>query len=258
MRSLFTATTLALLTAALPARAENLEHLQQLLSTRSCQNCDLSGTSFVYTNLSRVDLTGADLSRANLNRTDLTNATLRRANLTNAVLFNANLTGADLSGADLRGADLREAYLMGANLEGALLEGAILRGAVGLPPTVFTAADLYRWGLAEAERGNHRGAIAYYTQSLERRPSVPEIYLSRSVAYYRAGSIQDAVEDANRAAGLYQQQGDTEEQAIAAQFAQGILDEQQALLEGPDPGKPDFMNLLGAVASLLLRFGLPF
>ncbi|MEB3357140.1 MAG: pentapeptide repeat-containing protein, partial [Synechococcales bacterium] len=98
MKSLFVPTTLlALLTFTLPAHGEDLEQLQQLLSTRACQNCDLSGTSFVYTDLSRVDLTGADLSRANLNRTNLRNANLRGANLTSAVLFNADLTGADLT-----------------------------------------------------------------------------------------------------------------------------------------------------------------
>ncbi|MEB3359795.1 MAG: hypothetical protein VKK04_23925, partial [Synechococcales bacterium] len=89
-------------------------------------------------------------------------------------------------------------------------------------------------------------------------PAVPELYLSRSIAHYQAGRIQAAVEDANRAASLYARQGDPERQATATQFAQSIIDEQQALLEGPSPGKPDYMNLLGSVVTLLLRFGLPF
>jgi len=78
-----------------PVRAENPDHVRQLLATKSCTGCDLRG----------ADLSGADLSGADLRGADLRGADLR----------GANLSGADLSGANLSGAS-------GANLDSALLD----------------------------------------------------------------------------------------------------------------------------------------
>jgi hypothetical protein len=74
------------------ARAQTPNHpFVILLTTNSCQGCDL-----FKANLYHVNLTGADLRKADLRRADL--------------------NGATLVGADLRGADLRNTNFFGAKL----------------------------------------------------------------------------------------------------------------------------------------------
>jgi uncharacterized protein YjbI with pentapeptide repeats len=86
------------------ARAANPDHVQQLLDTRKCLACDLSGAQ-----LSGFALTGADLGGSDLRAADLRDADLYRAQLGGADLTGADLTGTNLGGVDLRttkGADL--------------------------------------------------------------------------------------------------------------------------------------------------------
>jgi len=111
--------------------------LRQLMTRKSCVNCDLSE---VYLG-SGVDLNEAILVGANLTNANLTGAHLRGANFGNADLSKALLYGADLSGAILTGAqfnmtNLQEANLTNANLSGAIginktnMIGTILSGAI--------------------------------------------------------------------------------------------------------------------------------
>ena len=58
--------------------------IQQLLETKQCEGCNLSGA-----NLSSYNLIGANLSNANLS-----NADMFGANLSNVNISNANLSGA--------------------------------------------------------------------------------------------------------------------------------------------------------------------
>lgn len=254
---------LAVLTlcVGLPVRAENLEQTQQLLSTNQCSACDLSRIGLVYAELSGADLSSANLSQANLSRANLSSANLSGANLVGAVLFNANLAGANLSGADLSGADLRGAILSGANVQGAKLDEANLLGAVGLPSEIATAGNLYRLGLAEAERGNYRGAIDHYTQVTALEPDFAGAYLARSVARFRLGEQALALEDAQLAEQLYLVQGNQQGHRVAVEFSQGI----QAVQEASEDQKEQMqgngigigiLNILGTAASIFLRFGL--
>ena len=82
-----------LLISQIYVQKKNLDTLRQLLTTKQCQNCDLSG----------VNLSDADLHDANLTRANLTNANLKGANLLGANLTGANLKGANLFGANLAG-----------------------------------------------------------------------------------------------------------------------------------------------------------
>lgn len=93
------------------------ENRKQLMETKSCPGCDLSGL-----NLDRVNLTGANLEGANLSHVRLYLATLAKANLRNADLRGAEFGGADLTEADLRGADLRGTSFAGAYLVGAQVD----------------------------------------------------------------------------------------------------------------------------------------
>lgn len=250
------------LCSALPAGAEDLEHTQQLLSTNQCAACDLSRIGLVYADLSGADLSGANLSQANLSRANLSQANLSGANLAGAALFNANLSGADLSGADLSGADLRGAILSGANVQGARLDAANLLGAVGLPSEIATVETLYRLGIAEAERGNYRGAIDYYTQVIAQEPEFAGAYLARGAARLHLGEQTPALADAQQAEQLYLAQGNEQGHQVAMQFNQGIQavqaasEEQKEQMQGNGIGI-GILNVLGTAASLFLRFGLP-
>jgi uncharacterized protein YjbI with pentapeptide repeats len=74
-------------------------HLEKLMSTKTCQACDLTNA-----NLSKLDLKGAKLMETNLTGANLTNT-----NLTGAQLYFADLTGANITGTRFSGAQLTNA-----------------------------------------------------------------------------------------------------------------------------------------------------
>jgi uncharacterized protein YjbI with pentapeptide repeats len=146
MRRLFLAILpgIAFFATVSPVNAANPDHLQRLLKTNQCPNCDLSNADLTDTNLfganlananlkgailksanlgsanfSDADLSGANLQQAYLDRATLENANLTQANLSGAYLKNATTTGVQLRGATLRGAKLQNADLIGVNLQGA-------------------------------------------------------------------------------------------------------------------------------------------
>ena len=108
--------------------------VSQLLSTRRCEGCDLSGANLREANLWEANLQGANLQDASLFGAylegaillgaDLQGATLAGANLQRANLQNANLSNAYLQSANLQNANLRSANLQNANLQITLLQGA--------------------------------------------------------------------------------------------------------------------------------------
>ncbi len=114
---------------ATPSLAANPDHVQRLLKTNQCPNCDLSGAD-----LKESNLFGANLVNANLKGANLTSANLGSANLSDANLSEANLTQAyfdrsTLENAIFTKANLTQAYLKNATTKGIKLDGAILRGA---------------------------------------------------------------------------------------------------------------------------------
>lgn len=130
LKILSSALLLTSLFLATPTRAENPEHVRQLLKTKECQDCDLSG----------ADLSGADLTFAILVGADLRGANLRGANLSHADLTRANLNRTDFSQANLN-----QAYLNNANLEQTSLVSASLNGTKGLPIMNPPLARLYNF-----------------------------------------------------------------------------------------------------------------
>jgi tetratricopeptide (TPR) repeat protein len=245
--------TLALLTTiclATPTSA-NSEDTRQLLATKECQNCELSGVGLVLTNLSGVNLSGANLSGANLSRANLSGADLSNANLNGASLFGANLSGANLRGADLSVADLRDTYLVNTDLTAANMSGANLQGAIGIPPQVGKVEDFYSWGVAQGQKGDPKGAIDYFNQALNINPNFAPAYLARGVAHYQLLERSAALQNAQQAEKLFLAQGNTQ----GYQTAQTFIKELQTPQNASQPkSKPNFMNFLGAVGSVLLRF----
>lgn len=235
---------------ATPASA-NSEDTRQLLATRECQSCELSGVGLVLSNLSGVNLSGANLSGANLSRANLSGADLSNANLNGASLFGANLSGTNLSGADLSVADLRDTFLVDADLTAANLSGANLQGAIGIPAQVGKAEDFYSWGVAQGQQGDPKGATEYFNQALNIDPNFAAAYLARGVARYQLLERPAALQDAQQAEKLFLAQGNTQ----GYQTAQNFIKELQAPQNASKPkSKPNFMNFLGTLGSVLLQF----
>ncbi len=121
-----------------PAKAANPSHIEQLMNTRACVGCNLSGADLSQTHLIGVDLRdanleGANLTEANLEGADLTGADLEGANLTAAFLTNAVFKQADLDEVNLRNAIIYDANVSGASMEDMNLTGAqIFNTGIGI------------------------------------------------------------------------------------------------------------------------------
>ncbi len=90
------------LTGAIIRRAflrESTITVEQIYSTKSYQDKDLSGIIFYGHDLTGMDLRGQNLVNVDFERTNLSNAQLQDAKLANANLTGANLTNANLTGA---------------------------------------------------------------------------------------------------------------------------------------------------------------
>jgi tetratricopeptide (TPR) repeat protein len=252
---------LSLLTAGgiMPvARADNLEHTQQLITTKDCPRCDLNKAGLVYADLVGANLSEANLIQANLSHADLASANLQGAQLNGAILFGADLSGADLSGANLQGVDLRGANLTNANLQNAVIDGANLLGAVGMPAEIATVDNYYRWGMEEAERENFRGAVNYYNQALSMEPDFAHAYLARSIARFRLGEHMGALEDAQQADQLYLEQNNERGHLVASQFSQSILTAQELYERRQRGGRSggaggNILNVLGGLAGMAFQ-----
>ena len=207
---------------AIASRAADPQHLQQLLQTNSCENCDLRGAGLVYGNLQGANLQGANLQGANLSRANLRYANLQGANLESTTLFGADLSGAQLHSARLGGSDLREAMLYGADMTGADVRQALLNGAMGVPTSVVGARDHFNWGVQEADRDNFPGAIRYYSQELAIDENFAEAYLNRAVALAHLADYDGALSDSSQAQMLFQQQGDPAGAKAAETFATNL------------------------------------
>lgn len=240
------------------ARAENLQHTQQLITTNDCSRCDLNRAGLVYANLIGANLSEASLIQANLSHANLSSANLQGAKLNGATLFGADLSGADLSNANLQGVDLRGANLTGANLENAVIEGTNFLGAVGLPTELATVDNYYRWGMEEAERENFRGAVNYYNLALSLEPDFAHAYLARSIARFRLGEQMGALEDAQYADQLYLEQNNERGHLIASQFSQSILTAQELYEKRQRGGRSggvggNILNVLGGLAGMAFQ-----
>ncbi|MGB3533693.1 MAG: pentapeptide repeat-containing protein [Microcoleaceae cyanobacterium] len=235
----------------LPVVAENLAHTQQLLSTKQCPKCELSGAGLVLADLAGANLTGANLTRANLSRANLSGANLSGANLAGTSLHGANLTGANLTGANLTGTDLRDAYLTGAILTETPINNAQLLGVRGLPADIGSAVDFYRLGIQEAKAGNYVDAINYYNQAIGLEPRLAAAFFARSMAKADLGDLQGAFIDAKQAQELYQGLRSPEGVQVSTELVQVL---EVRLNPDEDQPKGGFLGVLETAAPLLLRF----
>jgi tetratricopeptide (TPR) repeat protein len=237
---------------SLPVQAENLEHLRQLLSTKQCESCDLSGSGLVMSNLAGARLSRANLVNANFSQADLSGADLSGANLTGASLHGANLMGANLSGAILTGTDLREAYLTNANLSGTALDRAYVEGAVGMPNNAATPELFFNWGLVEVKKGNYNAAMENFNKALALQPEYASAYLGRGYVLLRLGKDSEATQNIQVAAQLFQEQKNTQ----GYETAQNLLERMEAIREEKNRNASNVQlgNLVQGIGGLLLKF----
>ena len=122
-----------------PSHAQDEEaddNITTLISTNSCESCEME-----FVDLSGTDLTNAILTDADLFEADLSNAILSGADLSGAEMNSVVLSNTDLSGADLSGCDLFDADLTNANLTSADVSEASVFGANSLLAD-WTNADM--------------------------------------------------------------------------------------------------------------------
>ncbi|MBE9031739.1 pentapeptide repeat-containing protein [filamentous cyanobacterium LEGE 11480] len=198
------ALTLGLATGAI---AEDLAHVQQLLSTKKCSGCDLTSAGLVLARLPGADLSNANLAGANLSQANLVGANLAGANLVGVSLVGANLAGANLVGANLVGVDLRNTYLAGADLTDAKLTNANIQDAVGLSKDVGTADEFYQWAMAAGKEKRYELSLQYFNKALVRNPDLAAAFLGRGMSKIQLGDEKGALEDLDGAAILFEKQG---------------------------------------------------
>jgi tetratricopeptide (TPR) repeat protein len=243
------ATALFSAIVSIPANAENFNQLSQLLSTKECVKCDLSGTGLVMADLAGAKLSSANLSQANLSQANLSGADLSGADLSGASLYGANLTGANLKGAKFERTDLRSAYLNNANLDSISLENAQIQGTRGLIEYAGTSQQFYRWGMTEAEKGHYQIAIEHYTRALDLDPKQAPSYLARGLAFYKLGREQEATHDGQAAAKLFQMQQNLSGYQNSQKFLTGMK-----LAKTPQvPGNSPLEKFFSGVGSFLLQ-----
>jgi uncharacterized protein YjbI with pentapeptide repeats len=243
--------TAAIVLTAIPATAESIEDLQQLLSTKECAGCDLIDAGLTHASLIRADLQNADLRGANLSRADLRGANLRGADLSGATLYGANLQGADLTGAKLTNTDLRRAYLLNTATEGSNIGNAYLKDAVGLPPDIGSAELFHQWGMQEAQGGSYEQAIDYFERAIARDDSFAPSYMGISLAMLRLGNQEASLEYAKAALEIYEQEGSPEAQETASKLVARLEDMKE---EDSDSFGEQVERFVGSVGGLILQF----
>jgi tetratricopeptide (TPR) repeat protein len=252
--SIIALTTISLPLAS-PLQAENLNHLNQLLGTKSCQECDLSNSGLINANLVGATLQNANLVNANLSQANLAGANLTGVNLTGASLYGANLTGANLTGANLTGTDLRNAYLMNATLNNVDLDTANLNGIKGISEQVATPEQFHRWGVKEAERGNYRAAIAHYHRAISIDEEFAPAYLGLGVVYYRTDFREKALENSRTALTLFKTQENELGKATSQELIHNmeLASQIETSLAEKDKNASNFGKFMGGIGSLLLQ-----
>jgi len=113
---------------------------EQLYSTASYKNKDLTGIHLVLNDLTGWDFAGQNLTNAVLQSATLTSANFASATLTNASFYSATLTNANFTDAIVTGANFYSATLTNANFTDAIVTGANFNETVAKG---FTSAQLY-------------------------------------------------------------------------------------------------------------------
>ncbi|MEL6442423.1 MAG: pentapeptide repeat-containing protein [Cyanobacteria bacterium J06621_8] len=244
------------LATTIPAQAESLQDLNQLLQTKECSKCDLSNAGLVQANLTGANFVEANLAGANLSQANLMGADLTGANLTGTSLHGANLTGAVLTGAKFSGTDLRHAYVGNANLVEVNLDAAYLEGIRGLAETDASAEQFHRWGVNEASQGNYNQALAHYQKAIKLDPELAPAYLGLAIIQYNFDQRDQANASTEKAAELFKEQEHEPGHQTAVSFKEqmALIQEAEENAEKKARGAGKVGRFMGSIGSLLLQF----
>lgn len=204
--------------------AAGTEALIQLLEQRRCQGCDLAGADLVHAQLADADLSAARLQRANLGQARLDGARLSGADLSFTSLMGASLRGADLRGARLEGTDLRQADLSGALLSPGALSRAHWQGARGIDQGLLSFGELHNAGVEAAQRGRYPEAEQFFSAAIRREPAAGVSWLARAITRSQLGKREEAANDFDYAASLYEAAGEGEQAEQLRQAALQVKD----------------------------------
>ena len=83
--------------------------------------------------------------------------------------------------------------------------------------------EFFTRGVNKSRQGDHKGAISDFNQSLQLNPNDADAYGNRCVSHYKVGDKQRAIEDCQKAAELYLEQGKTKNY----QYAMKVLEKLQ-------------------------------
>ena len=156
-----------------PAVAEDEMDLIKLLSSRQCQDCQLSDVDLTHADLRDADLQGAQLQRANLSQAKLDGADLSGSDLSFTSLQGASLRGTNLRNSRLIGADLRLTDLTGALLDPNALNQSHWDGARGVTKGARSHAILHNAGVDAALAGQWTKAEQLFNAAIETNPNEP-------------------------------------------------------------------------------------
>ena len=247
--------TLTSISLCLPIKAEDLNDLNQLLSTKKCSQCDLTGSGLVMSNLTGAQLQGANLVSANLSQANLMGADLSGANLTGASLHGANLTGANLTGANLNGTDLRNAYLANTILQDVDLDAAYLEGVKAISENAATPEQFHRWGVRESEKGNYQAAMAHYQRAISIDSEFAPAYLGIGILQHRFDNDAAAQKNTKIAMELFKQQKHKLGYKTASNFQKQmkLIREAEENVASRERGASNVGKFMGGIGSLLLK-----
>jgi Flp pilus assembly protein TadD len=79
-------------------------------------------------------------------------------------------------------------------------------------------------GIAQSRQGDYLGAIASFDRVLQLAPDRADVYGHRCVARHRAGNLQGAIADCQRATNLYLAQGNDREYEYAIEILEKLQD----------------------------------
>lgn len=133
-----------------PAWSFEPAHLETLLRTRTCVDCDLQNADLRYLDLSNANLQGSNLRNANFYRSRLDKANLAQTDLDRANFGEASLRGSTLNVADLSHVNFLRADLTGASLHGATLNYTYIE-ETRFVRALLSGADLRRVRIVSAD-----------------------------------------------------------------------------------------------------------
>ena len=122
-----------------------------------------------------------------------------------------------------------------------------MRGAIGIPINAIRAEEYYSWATDEDKRSNYKQAIDYFNKAVTVDPKFALGYMGRAVSLKQMGDVELAIQDADRAAGLFEAQGNLKGQKLA-------LDLSEVMKNPPSAPGTGFGDIVSGLGSLLLQF----